>query len=314
MEHKAQLPASRRQSAQQRHRIPAARELNGGPHARLEERGIERQALNRIGHRLRFGQTGHERMIARQRRSAWLSVPRCAALFRDAVSSITEPVTSESLVIHPESQKRGSNSLRKHHGTVFHNINDGAIGAAPLLELISCHAGLSNGTWPPMTNLPMEPLPTSPGLEIIGFVRPGDIAGASSTPARSGSHTILPRGLLTMQRSWIRVFRLQALLGTLFSACVSFAFAGSAPGPNHGLWVWKSPAILGAPQGAEALGKFCKSEGVNEVYVSVSASTFASEKESWLTLLLCCTAPIFESRRCSQAPMPTRRGNTETHC
>ncbi len=37
----------------------------------------------------------------------------------------------------------------------------------------------------------------------------------------------------------------------------------------HGLWVWKGPAILAAPQGAERLRDFCRAEGVNEVYVSV---------------------------------------------
>ena len=88
-----------------------------------------------------------------------------------------------------------------------------------------------------------------------------------------------------MKRLWIRVFRLQALLGALFSAFVSFAFAASVPGSNHGLWVWKSPAILGAPQGAETLKEFCKSEGINEVYVSVSASTLASEEGELANLI-----------------------------
>jgi hypothetical protein len=37
----------------------------------------------------------------------------------------------------------------------------------------------------------------------------------------------------------------------------------------HGLWVWKGPAILAAPHGAERLRDFCGAEGVNEVYVSV---------------------------------------------
>ena len=50
----------------------------------------------------------------------------------------------------------------------------------------------------------------------------------------------------------------------------SAATAGDAPAFVHGLWVWKSPTVLGEPHAAEALRDFCKSEGINEVYVSVS--------------------------------------------
>lgn len=63
------------------------------------------------------------------------------------------------------------------------------------------------------------------------------------------------------------------------------AFAGTASAPVHGLWVWKSPAVLQEPRGAEALLDFCKSEGVNEVYVSVSARSEAAE-ESQLARLI----------------------------
>lgn len=61
------------------------------------------------------------------------------------------------------------------------------------------------------------------------------------------------------------------LLG-LFS--LSAAAQGNAP--VHGLWVWKGPAVLAAPRGAEALRDFCESQGVNEVYLSVSAHGDAS--------------------------------------
>jgi hypothetical protein len=40
--------------------------------------------------------------------------------------------------------------------------------------------------------------------------------------------------------------------------------------PTHSLWVWKTSSVLEAPQGAEKLLHFCQSEGINEVYVSVS--------------------------------------------
>jgi hypothetical protein len=70
-------------------------------------------------------------------------------------------------------------------------------------------------------------------------------------------------------RAWIFCF---ALLGA-FSIPAIAAAADSV----HGLWVWKSPTVLGSPGGPQALSNFCKSEGINEVYVSVSARSEASE-------------------------------------
>ena len=46
----------------------------------------------------------------------------------------------------------------------------------------------------------------------------------------------------------------------------------------HGLWVWKNPPVVDAPQGAEKLRDFCQSQGINEVYVSVSANGDAAQK------------------------------------
>ena len=61
------------------------------------------------------------------------------------------------------------------------------------------------------------------------------------------------------------------------------AVAGTRPsptsGPVHGLWVWKSPAVLGAPRGAETLRDFCRSAGINEVYVSYSSKTAPDEEK-----------------------------------
>ena len=45
----------------------------------------------------------------------------------------------------------------------------------------------------------------------------------------------------------------------------------------HGLWVWKNPPVVDAPQGAEKLRDFCRSQGINEVYVSVSPNGGASQ-------------------------------------
>jgi hypothetical protein len=46
----------------------------------------------------------------------------------------------------------------------------------------------------------------------------------------------------------------------------------------HGLWVWKNPPVVDAPQGAEKLRDFCQSQGINEVYVSVSANGDAAQE------------------------------------
>jgi hypothetical protein len=48
--------------------------------------------------------------------------------------------------------------------------------------------------------------------------------------------------------------------------------------PAHGLWVWKNPPVVDAPQGAEKLRDFCRSQGINEVYVSFSPNGDASEE------------------------------------
>jgi len=66
---------------------------------------------------------------------------------------------------------------------------------------------------------------------------------------------------------------------------LSLRVRGSGPAPVHGLWVWKSPTVLEAPRGAEDLLDFCKSERINEVYVSVSARCEAAE-ESQLAHLI----------------------------
>jgi hypothetical protein len=58
------------------------------------------------------------------------------------------------------------------------------------------------------------------------------------------------------------------LLAAAYLLC---ALAGNAADLVHGLWVWHSEAVLEAPGGDEALLKFCESQGINEVYVSVAA-------------------------------------------
>lgn len=40
----------------------------------------------------------------------------------------------------------------------------------------------------------------------------------------------------------------------------------------HGLWVWKTPSVLATPHAAATLRDFCRSQHINEVYVSFSAA------------------------------------------
>jgi hypothetical protein len=56
------------------------------------------------------------------------------------------------------------------------------------------------------------------------------------------------------------------------------AVAGQDLVGSHGLWVWKNPPVVDAPQGAEKLRDFCRSQGINEVYLSVSANGDGSEE------------------------------------
>jgi hypothetical protein len=81
----------------------------------------------------------------------------------------------------------------------------------------------------------------------------------------------------------LRAFCLHFACAILLCAYPACAAAGAGPdaasGPVHGLWVWKSPAVLGAPRGAEMLRDFCRSEGINEVYVSYSTKTAPEEEK-----------------------------------
>jgi hypothetical protein len=53
----------------------------------------------------------------------------------------------------------------------------------------------------------------------------------------------------------------------------------------HGLWVWKSETVLENPRGPEALLKFCESESINEVYVSVGADPNKRQLDRLIGLL-----------------------------
>ena len=85
----------------------------------------------------------------------------------------------------------------------------------------------------------------------------------------------------TMRAATMRVATIGAALigAALISTGVALpATASEGSPPIHGLWVWKSAAVLQAPGGAQMLGRFCRAAGITEVYVSVPANTPASEQ------------------------------------
>jgi hypothetical protein len=63
-----------------------------------------------------------------------------------------------------------------------------------------------------------------------------------------------------LERCWI---------GLLCAAFSGLAFAGQSV-PVHGLWVWKGPAIISSAHNLQLLREFCDSEGITEIYISVS--------------------------------------------
>lgn len=59
------------------------------------------------------------------------------------------------------------------------------------------------------------------------------------------------------------------LIALLLATCRWLAAQASAP--VHGLWVWKGPSIVAIANGIENLRDFCRVEGINEIYISVSS-------------------------------------------
>jgi hypothetical protein len=72
-----------------------------------------------------------------------------------------------------------------------------------------------------------------------------------------------------MMPSVARFLTVTFLIALALNSCGSAA--AQASGPVHGLWVWKGPSIVATADGIEKLRDFCSSEGVNEIYISVSS-------------------------------------------
>ncbi len=71
----------------------------------------------------------------------------------------------------------------------------------------------------------------------------------------------------------------------ILAAFVLPGFAAADSALDHGLWVWKSPTVLDTPDDEQALLNFCKTEDINEVYVSISERSEPAE-ENELTRLI----------------------------
>jgi hypothetical protein len=76
--------------------------------------------------------------------------------------------------------------------------------------------------------------------------------------------------------------RILLFCAALFIALPITTLAQSTSAPIHGLWLWKSPTVLESPHAAESLLDFCRSEKINEVYISISERSESAE-ESQLT-------------------------------
>ncbi|MGA9352805.1 MAG: hypothetical protein WBV46_03890 [Terriglobales bacterium] len=72
-----------------------------------------------------------------------------------------------------------------------------------------------------------------------------------------------------LQAAFFRVAFFISSTAILFGSLCILADAANDL-PIHGLWVWKGPSVIQSPADAEKLRDFCRSQGVNEVYISVS--------------------------------------------
>jgi hypothetical protein len=87
-----------------------------------------------------------------------------------------------------------------------------------------------------------------------------------------------------IHRELIRAVILRVCIGLVLSGW-ALASAAQTAQPVHGLWVWKSAAVLAEARGAEGLRDFCQAQGIDEVYVSVSARSESAEEKELLHLI-----------------------------
>jgi len=89
--------------------------------------------------------------------------------------------------------------------------------------------------------------------------------------------------------SRVLLWTLRTILLICASSFCSTARDIGAPQSNtalhHGLWVWKGPSVVESPNGAELLGDFCRSNDINEIYISVSAHGDTSPDDRFAHLI-----------------------------
>jgi hypothetical protein len=67
------------------------------------------------------------------------------------------------------------------------------------------------------------------------------------------------------------------------------AMAGTAAAQEsfvHGVWVWKTPSVLAAPNSGDALRDFCRAQTVNEVYLSFSPDKADATEQTQVAALI----------------------------
>jgi hypothetical protein len=94
----------------------------------------------------------------------------------------------------------------------------------------------------------------------------------------------MPRSIPVIVNRFLLI-RASAFFTILLTAISLPASAQTSTPLIHGLWVWKSPRVLADPHAAESLRDFCKSQGINEVYISISARTEAAEESQLVHLI-----------------------------
>jgi len=90
----------------------------------------------------------------------------------------------------------------------------------------------------------------------------------------------LTQGVCFSQRRWRC-----GVLSFLFVSLLFSPRGWPAPAEVHGLWVWKSPTVLADAHAAEALLEFCTSQGISEVYVSISERSEPAEEGQLVHLI-----------------------------
>ena len=73
---------------------------------------------------------------------------------------------------------------------------------------------------------------------------------------------------------------------SLLAALVYVSTAVAQEPAVHGLWVWKTPIILDLPARGEALRDFCRSQQINEVYLSFSSQNGGAAEQQEIQKLI----------------------------